>query len=103
MEYNTTLSFKYEIYTDSNLAFSLKNSIIAKNHLSFIVRLHHHQPLIQLKAADLIDMIDDLNFETGMGWESISVDGKYIMEFTDGYQNLAKSNFEIFPGTKCIN
>ncbi|MFC4263661.1 hypothetical protein ACFOWM_12270 [Ferruginibacter yonginensis] len=42
-------------------------------------------------------MLDDLNYETGMGWEAISTDGAYIMEFSDSFQRRAISNFQIIP------
>jgi len=92
-------AFRYEPYTDLELSELFKKTEIFKDSISFIVRLLHHLPLIQVNALNLSTMLEDLCYESGMGWEAISVCGKYIMEFTDSYEYMAKSNFEIFPGS----
>ncbi len=88
----------YESYDEMELANCFKKSIVYAQSANFLIRLDHHQPLIEIKFDKLIESLDDLSHETGMGWEAISLDGKYIIEFTDGYEHLAKTNFEILAG-----
>ena len=52
-------------------------------------------PIIEVDTKNLLDMLEDLTYESGMGWEAISTCGKYVIEFTDGYQRQAKCNFKI--------
>lgn len=61
----------------------------------FYVRVLHHLPLIIIEFNQLVDMIEDLKYETGMGWEAISVCGEYIIEFTDKYQSEIKINVDL--------
>lgn len=92
--------FKYDLYDEFELCKVFKATPICDISISFIIRLQQHQPLIKVNAIDLAGMLDDLNYEVGMGWEGISECGKYIIEFTDKYQHNAISNFEILPNTK---
>ncbi len=88
-------SFIYERYSELELSELFTKNIVVQESILFLVRLKHNIPLIQISSTNLKDMLNDLCYETGMGWEAISVCGKYIMEFTDSYEYMAKSNFEI--------
>jgi hypothetical protein len=88
-------SFKYESYSDSELMGLFQKSIVYDKDLFFIVRILHHLPLIKVNAVILGTMLEDLCYESGMGWEAISICGKYVIEFTDSYEYMAKSNFPL--------
>lgn len=92
-------TFKYEAYSSLELSELFGRTIIFKDSIFFIIRVLHHLPLIKVNAINLGGMVEDLCYETGMGWEAISGCGKYILEFTDSYEFKAKSNFEILPST----
>ena len=89
-------SFKYDAYEEENVCKLFSKSINLSAPLNFFVRLKSHLPLIKISYEELSNILFDLIHETGiMGWEAISEDGKYILEFTDAYEHLAKSNFQI--------
>ncbi|HWK08032.1 MAG TPA: hypothetical protein VNS58_30595 [Puia sp.] len=90
-------SFVYEPYSELELSKLFSKTIVVRESMNFLIRLKYNMPLIQVNSSYLKDMLSNLCFETGMGWEAISVCGKYIIEFTDGYEYLAKSNFKIRP------
>lgn len=92
--------FKYEAYNELELTELFKRTSIVNDSIMFFVRLTHQNPIIKVNAIHLAEMLDDLCHETGMGWEAISVCGKYILEFTDSYEYLTLSNFEILPNSK---
>jgi hypothetical protein len=87
--------FQYEVCSQSELHEIFANTEIINENVSFLVRLKHRLPLIQVTAENLVDMLEDLCYETGMGWEAVSSCGRYIIEFTDSYEYLAKCNFVI--------
>ena len=58
----------------------------------FYVRVLHHLPLLIIEFSQLIEMFEDLKYETDMGWEAISICGNYIIEFTDKYKSEIKIN-----------
>lgn len=87
-------SFKYEHFSKEAISKMFKNSI--KNDSPFLIRIKPTLPLIQVAVIEFSEILDDLIHENGvMGWQAISTDGKYIIEFTDDYEHLAKSNFRI--------
>jgi hypothetical protein len=88
-------AFMYEPYNELELSELFKKTIVVRESISFLIRLKHNTPLIRVNSNYLKDILKDLCFETGMGWEAISVCGKYIMEFTDSFEYMAKSNFQI--------
>jgi len=88
-------SFDFESYTESDLSNLFKKAEVVKERIVFFVRLLHHLPIVKVNSIALSEMLDDLTHESGMGWEAISTCGKYILEFTDGYEHMAKSNFKI--------
>jgi hypothetical protein len=90
-------TFVYEPFSDLQLSELFSKTIVVHEAISFLIRLNYNEPLIQIRSAYLKDMLGDLSHESGMGWEAISICGSYIMEFTDGYEYKAKSNFEILP------
>jgi hypothetical protein len=92
-------SFYYEPYSQEHLAEVFGRSIVAKESTIFLIRLKYNIPLIRVNSTLLKDMLLDMCYETGMGWEAISACGRYILEFTDGYQYLVKSHFEIAQDT----
>lgn len=88
--------FRYEPYSALELLELFKRTKVFDEAVFFLIRLQSHLPLIQVNALNLGLMLEDLCYESGMGWEAVSVCGKYIMEFTDNYEYMAKCNFEIF-------
>lgn len=92
--------FKYDLYNEFELSKIFKAAPICDISVYFIIRLQQHQPLIKVNMVHLSEMLDDLNYEVGMGWEAISTCGKYVMEFTDNYEHKAISNFEILANKK---
>lgn len=93
-------SFRHDLYSEFELTKMFKNSQPYKNSVNFIIRTKYNDPSIKVNSHELALMLEDLNDEIGMGWEAISECGMYILEFTDGYENMAKSNFEILPNSK---
>jgi hypothetical protein len=87
--------FCYESYSEIELKEAFMKTEVYKSSISFIVRLLHHLPLLEINAFNLSGMLEDLCYESGMGWEAISVCGKYIIEFTDNLEYMVKTNFEI--------
>jgi hypothetical protein len=88
-------AFDFEVFDETELTELFKSSVVYRENVSFLIRLSHEQNLIQVQSVNLASMLYDLSYETGMGWEAISINGKYIIELTDGYQHKAISNFEI--------
>jgi len=88
-------AFDYQIFNEKDLSNLFMKSVVVKESVSFLIRLQSYQPLIQINSIDLAAMLDDFCRETGMGWEAVSLNGKYIMEFTDNFEHKAKSNFVI--------
>jgi hypothetical protein len=89
-------SLNHNLYGESELSALFAQSVPYKENVSFLIRLHHHQPLIKVQSIDLLNILDDLQDEVShMGWEAISIDGKYIFEFSDSYQHKLISNFKI--------
>ena len=80
----------------------LRSEACEENNI-FYIRLTSDQPIIEVEANALAEMLEDLVFETGMGWEGISKNGKFILEFRDSYEHQARSNFEILPHTEVKN
>jgi hypothetical protein len=93
-------SFNYELYSENQLKALFRKSQPYESNVKFLVRLSQGENLVEISSQNLAEMVDDLIHETGMGWEAISEDGNYIMEFTDDYQHKAISNFEILPNSK---
>ena len=89
-------SLDYYEYSSEQLSTLFLKSKPYAEALSFFIRLHQGEPIIKINSKDLASMLEDLCFETGMGWEGISTDGKYIIEFTDSFEHLVKSNFRFF-------
>lgn len=78
------------------ISIALTESVITKEPNFFLVRLLHDHPLIQVDSYNLINMLNEFMEEAAdMGWEAISVNGKYILEYTDSVQHSFKCNFKI--------
>lgn len=90
-------SLDYNLHDEERLSKIVSKSLNLNNINSpFFIRLKHHLPLIRIDTDKLISIFNDLYHENGdMGWEAISEDGRYILEVTDSYEHLVKSNFEI--------
>ena len=94
------VSKSYQIGYESIAVYELiklfENSIICKLDVELYIRLSFSNPLIKVKANNLSNHIFELlDLVHGMGWEAISLDGKYFFEFTDDADCMFISNFEI--------
>lgn len=88
--------FDYERYSEILLTDIFKKAVLELGTLSFIVRITHDKPLLEINSLRLSEILDDLCYEAfSMGWEAISTDGKYILEFTNDHEHLVISNFKI--------
>lgn len=87
--------FEYGNKTHLELESRFIKSEPYKMESPFLIRLKHNLPLIEVEATELAKMLEDLCYETGMGWEAISVNGQHILEFTDSFEYMVKSNFPI--------
>lgn len=94
-EIRNSISLNYILFSDTQLKSIFINSEAFNSQINYYVRLTYGKPIIEVESENLSDMLEDLSYETGMGWEAISTCGKYIIEFTDEYQHQAKCNFNI--------
>jgi hypothetical protein len=93
--------FPYELYEPEIDSFLMKSSFY--RHSNLLIRTNHSHPLIEMTSQMVSKLWKKLCEETSyMGWEAISIDGRYILEFTDDYQHLALSNFKIHPQFEMI-
>jgi hypothetical protein len=95
--------FGYEALDNHKMQTMFERSVVFPES-EFYVRLNNPGPIVKIASKAMASMLEDLNNETdGMGWEAISTDGKYILEFTDDSQYLAISNFLIDPVGQVFN
>lgn len=86
--------FKYNKCTNEQLRNTFIKTFVFQRNIEFYIRISTYKPLIQMSAQKLAVNFDNLCCENGdMGWEAISVCGKFILEFTDSYELCCYNNF----------